>query len=191
MLRVNLAFKTLATCFNAERNIFNGLSCGQGIVVTTRYSTRPRRLKLAYSDTLPMSVLGKFGPFLSPVKMSAVGTRLYAADDKQKESSIEEQAKSQSILTRLLEEERQQPKAVTVAERGAYLIKHPIKVFMIIFSVVQAGKDTTYLLVICVGFGIAAVLLYYVFGELFSSNSVQRLFSAALARIKADEKVKH
>lgn len=133
MLRVNLAFKTLATCFNAERNIFNGLSCGQGIVVTTRYSTRPRRLKLAYSDTLPMSVLGKFGPFLSPVKMSAVGTRLYAADDKQKESSIEEQAKSQSILTRLLEEERQQPKAVTVAERGAYLIKHPIKVFMIIF----------------------------------------------------------
>ena len=55
---------------------------------------------------------------------------------------------------------------------------------------VQAGKDTTYFLVICIGFGITAVLLYYVFGELFSTNSVQRLFSGALKRIRADEKVK-
>ena len=56
--------------------------------------------------------------------------------------------------------------------------------------VVQAGKDTTYFIIICIGFGITAVLLYYVFGELFSSNSVQRLFSAALTRIRTDEKVK-
>jgi len=55
--------------------------------------------------------------------------------------------------------------------------------------VVQAGKDTSYFLIICLGFGITAILLYYTFGELFSSNSVQSLFSVALKRIKADEKV--
>ena len=57
------------------------------------------------------------------------------------------------------------------------------------FTVVQAGKDTSYFLIICVGFGITAILLYYTFGELFSGNSVQSLFSVSLKRIKADEKV--
>ena len=68
------------------------------------------------------------------------------------------------------------------------MVTMPERVYLS-FVVVQAGKDTTYFLIICVGFGISALLLYYVFGELLSSNSVQRLFSAALSRIRADEKV--
>ncbi|XP_065914287.1 mitochondrial import inner membrane translocase subunit Tim21-like [Dysidea avara] len=114
---------------------------------------------------------------LFPMRPVISGARLMASDSKQGGSSPTSKDKksteSGSILVKLLEEEQQQTKAVTVGQR-----------------VIQAGKDTSYFLIICVGFGITAMLFYYTFRELFSSNSVQSLFSVALKRIKADGKCK-
>lgn len=89
-------------------------------VIVTRYSTRPRHLELVHCNTLKPGVLSKCTAFLLPVRASVVGTRLYATDNKQKPRSTNQDTKSQSVLTRLLEEERQQPKALTVGERGVH-----------------------------------------------------------------------
>ena len=183
--------RRLATCcyIDTGRNIgrtLSGLPC-EARVIVTRYCTRPQ---LVHANSLRPNVLSKRELSLLPVRASVVGTRLYATDNEQKPTSSDQDTKSsQSVLTRLLEEEQQQPKALTAGERGMHCYDGQL-VKLCSFLVVQAGKDTTYFVIICVGFGIAAVLLYTVFGELFSSNSVQRLFSAALARIRADEKVK-
>lgn len=55
--------------------------------------------------------------------------------------------------------------------------------------VVQAGKDFTYLIAIVAGFGIVGLLFYYVTSEFFSTSSPSYIFSKALKRVKADERV--
>lgn len=121
-------FRIFTTCCNlatgrVTNSIVNRVCCPR-VFVTQRYSTRPRELNLAHPEALRGGVLGSLGeraPFLLPVRAAIVGTkRLYATDNEQKLSSSQEGSKSQSILTRLLEEEQQQPKALTVGERGVY-----------------------------------------------------------------------
>jgi len=178
----------IGTRSTVVRSIVSGVSRVQ--VNTLGDSTGPRQLKLTQCNALTCGALNKCAPSLLPINACIVATRPYATNNEQNSRSVKEDTKSQSILTRLLEEE-QQPKALTAAERGVCCYANqPTNNYSCILIVVQAGKDTTYILVICIGFGITAVLLYFVFGELFSSNSVQRLFTAALTRIRADEKVK-
>ena len=115
-------FRIFATCSNVAtgrltNSIVNRVRCAR-VFVTPAYSTRSRQLNLAHSEALRVGVLGKRAPFLLPARASVVGRRLYATDEN-KPSSTQEGSKSQSILTRLLEEE-QQPKALTVGERGVY-----------------------------------------------------------------------
>ena len=102
------------------RSIVNGGSRVQ-VIVALGDSTRP--LISTQRNALTCGVLNKCTPPLLPINVSTVATRLYATDktdNEQKSGSIKEDTKSQSILTRLLEEEQRQPKALTVAERGVY-----------------------------------------------------------------------
>lgn len=55
--------------------------------------------------------------------------------------------------------------------------------------VVEAGKDVTSLLFILGGFTLMGLLFYYVGSEFFSSNSPSTIFTKALKRVKADERV--
>ena len=117
-------FRIFATCSNVAtgrltNSIVNRVRCAR-VFVTPAYSTRSRQLNLAHSEALRVGVLGERAPFLLPARASVVGRRLYATDNENKPSSTQEGSKSQSILTRLLEEEQQQPKALTVGERGVY-----------------------------------------------------------------------
>ena len=118
-------FRIFTTCCNLATgritdSIVNRV-CRARFFVTPKYSTRPRGVNLAHPEALrSRSVLGERAPFLLPVRVTSVGRRLYATDKEQKLSSSQEGSKSQSILTRLLEEEQQQPKALTVGERGVY-----------------------------------------------------------------------
>ena len=124
--------RIFATCSIVDTggitNIVNRVRCAR-VFEMPRYSTRPRQLNLAHPEALRSGVLGQYAPFLLPVRASIVGRRLYATDNEQKPSSTHEGSKSQSILTRLLEEEQQQqPKALTVGERGVYCYGyHPVK----------------------------------------------------------------
>ena len=54
---------------------------------------------------------------------------------------------------------------------------------------IEAGKDVTYLLVILGGFAVLGLLFYFVGSEFFSSNSPSTIFTMALKRVKADERV--
>lgn len=135
---------TLATCSNldaartalgaaAVRNIVSRKSCTR-VVMAARFSTRSRQLELVHPRKLASGVPSKCAPFLLPVRASSiVATRLYATDNERKPSSTEGDTKSQSILTRLLEEDQQQPKAVTVAERGIHLLWLPASKTVIYF----------------------------------------------------------
>lgn len=57
-------------------------------------------------------------------------------------------------------------------------------------KVVQAGRDFTYLIAILVGFGLVGFLFYSVGSEFFSSNSPSSVFTQALKRVRADERIK-
>lgn len=114
----------LATCYYIDtgKNIgrmLSGLPC-EARVIATRYSTRPQQLQPVHSNALKPSVLSKRELSILPVRASVVQARLYATDNEQKPTSTDHGTKSQSILTRLLEEEQQQPKALTVGERGVH-----------------------------------------------------------------------
>jgi import inner membrane translocase subunit TIM21 len=56
-------------------------------------------------------------------------------------------------------------------------------------KVVQAGRDFTYLIAIVAGFGLMGFLFYSVGSEFFSSTSPSSIFTQALKRVKADERV--
>ena len=56
-------------------------------------------------------------------------------------------------------------------------------------TVVQAGKDFTYLIVIIAGFVVAGFLLWSVGSEFFSQNSPSVVYSRALKRVKSDPRV--
>ena len=60
---------------------------------------------------------------------------------------------------------------------------------MISRSVVQAGKDTTYILVILGGFALTGFLFWSVGSEFFSSSSPSSVFTKALKRVKEDPRV--
>lgn len=116
----------LATCcyIDTGRNIgrtLSGLPC-EARVIVTRYSTRPQQLQLVHSNAPRPNVLSKCELSLLPVRVSVVGTRLYATGNEEKPTSNDQGThnSSKSVLTRLLEEEQQQPKALTVGERGIY-----------------------------------------------------------------------
>jgi import inner membrane translocase subunit TIM21 len=57
-------------------------------------------------------------------------------------------------------------------------------------KVVQAGRDFTYLIAIVAGFGLMGFLFYSVGSEFFSSTSPSSIFTQALKRVKADERIK-
>lgn len=57
-------------------------------------------------------------------------------------------------------------------------------------SVVQAGKDTTYLLVILGGFMLTGFLFWSVGSEFFSSSSPSSIFTKALKRVKNDPRAR-
>lgn len=88
-------------------------------VATRRYSTQlseRKQLKLELRrPELTRSgpnagILNKRTPLLLPV----IGVRLYTSHNEQRPTE-----QNKSVLTRLLEEEQSQPKALTVGERGA------------------------------------------------------------------------
>ena len=60
-----------------------------------------------------------------------------------------------------------------------------------LFPVVQAGQDFTYLLAILAGFGLMGFLFYSVGSEFFSSTSPSSIFTKALKRVRADDRVRH
>jgi len=61
---------------------------------------------------------------------------------------------------------------------------------MISRSVVQAGKDMTYILVILGGFALTGFLFWSVGSEFFSSSSPSSVFTKALKRVKEDPRVR-
>ena len=56
-------------------------------------------------------------------------------------------------------------------------------------TVVQAGKDVSYLFVILAGFAVTGFLLWSVGSEFFLSDSPSAIFTKALKRVKADPRV--
>ena len=118
--------RTLAECHYADtvrtvaRSRVSRLRVEARVAVTKYYNTKPAQVELIHVKPLMAAALSTRSPFLSPVKASIVGMRLYATDNERRPSSTDQGTKSQSVLTRLLEEEQQQPKALTVGERGVH-----------------------------------------------------------------------
>ena len=54
---------------------------------------------------------------------------------------------------------------------------------------VERGKDVSYFVVICIGFGVTGFLLWVILSEFFSSGSPSSVFKRALKKVKANEKV--
>lgn len=58
-------------------------------------------------------------------------------------------------------------------------------------TVVQAGKDVSYLFVILAGFAVTGFLLWSIGSEFFLSDSPSAIFTKALKRVKADPRVRN
>lgn len=105
-----------------------------------------------------------------------------------------EEHKHGSVLLQFVER-KDPPVQLTVGAKGkpvkfeASKILHHLFKWLTVCTVVQAGKDFTYVLVILGGFIVTGFLFWTVGSEFFSSSSTSSIFSAALNRVKADPRV--
>ena len=142
--------RTLAECHYADtvrtvaRSTVSRLRV-EARVPVTNYHTKPAQVELTreliHVKPLMAAALSTRSPFLSPMRAPIVGMRLYATDNERRPSSTEQAGtKSQSVLTRLLEEEQQQPKALTVGERGVFCYGNQSLTTMFFIQLFKRGR---------------------------------------------------
>ena len=141
------------------------------------------------------------------------GGSLAASAKEKQTTSGSTSSKSQkhehgSVLQELMKvKEKDQPKQLTVGAKGVQQAQaealgltqyHSLSSLpfqssfpssFLNHTVVQAGRDFTYLLVVLGGFAVAGFLLWSVGSEFISYNSPQTLYAKALKRVRQDPQV--